>query len=76
LINNAGKIREPLKFLPVEGICGHGWTQDVFEQFLQTNARAPAALTYAVLPLMKKNKFGRIVNISSGMLIPFSDLTC
>ena len=35
---------------------------DVFDRFFAIFMRAPAALTYAVVPMMKRRGFGRIVN--------------
>eukprot|EP01112_Ceratiomyxa_fruticulosa_P002609 TRINITY_DN1274_c0_g1_i1.p1 TRINITY_DN1274_c0_g1~~TRINITY_DN1274_c0_g1_i1.p1 ORF type:complete len:295 (-),score=43.62 TRINITY_DN1274_c0_g1_i1:110-922(-) len=44
-----------------------GWTQSIFEEVMDTNVRGVIHLTNAILPLMKENKFGRIVNVSSGV---------
>jgi NAD(P)-dependent dehydrogenase (short-subunit alcohol dehydrogenase family) len=40
---------------------------DMLRNVLETNLIGPFRLCQEVIPLMKKNKYGRIVNISSGM---------
>jgi NAD(P)-dependent dehydrogenase (short-subunit alcohol dehydrogenase family) len=60
LINNAGISTEPF---------GNGkaseTTEDVLRRTFDTNVFAPVALTQTLLPLLKKSKAGRIVNMSS-----------
>lgn len=70
LINNAGILHDRtdrILNIPVEKI------QAMFE----TNTLAPLNLIRALLPLIKKNGYGRIVNVSSqlGSLANFSDYT-
>lgn len=60
LINNAGVLLDPrgsrvLDALPV-----------TFRETLAINLMGPLLLVQALVPLMKKNDYGRIVNISSG----------
>jgi NAD(P)-dependent dehydrogenase (short-subunit alcohol dehydrogenase family) len=60
LINNAGVYldgQSPLSQLPL----------DIFNQTMQTNIYGPLSLMQKIIPLMLKNQYGRIVNISSGM---------
>ena len=40
---------------------------EVIERAMRTNVYGPLLLCQALVPLMKKNKYGRIVNLSSGM---------
>jgi len=40
---------------------------DIVRQSFETNVMGPLMLCQAFIPLMRKNRFGRIVNISSGM---------
>jgi NAD(P)-dependent dehydrogenase (short-subunit alcohol dehydrogenase family) len=56
------------------GISGGGWSTnavdadlDEVRQTLETNLFGAWRLTEEALPLMRKNGYGRIVNISSGM---------
>ena len=60
LVNNAGiahdKGRSVLD-VPLE----------VLEEAFRTNALGPLLLTRAVVPLMRRNRYGRIVNVSSSM---------
>jgi len=60
LINNAGILKDGLK----ENV---GSLADVMSQSFQTNTIGPALMIQAILPSMKKNNYGRIVNVSSGM---------
>lgn len=61
LVNNAGIMIDP----PGARILDSDLKtyRDTFE----TNVLAPLALIQALLPLMKKRKYGRIVNLSSGL---------
>ena len=70
LINNAGILldrHDKILDVPVEKM------QTMFE----TNTLAPLMLIRALLPLMRKNDYGRIVNVSSqlGSINNFSDYT-
>jgi NAD(P)-dependent dehydrogenase (short-subunit alcohol dehydrogenase family) len=60
LINNAG--------ISADGLAGtsvSGTTEQSLRNTFETNFFAPIALTQALLPLLKKSKAGRIVNMSS-----------
>ena len=59
LVNNAGVA---LDWLP-----GSQLTVDAFEKTFETNVFGVFRVTKALLPLLKKSKHGRIVNISSGL---------
>ena len=56
LINNAGTW----KFGKAEKMNKKDW-----DETIQTNLTSTFLMTKAVIPLMKKNKFGRIINITS-----------
>ena len=60
LINNAGIMIDP------RGTRLADSELKTFRDTLETNTLAPLALIQALLPLMKKRKYGRIVNVSSG----------
>jgi len=56
LVNNAGiNIRGPIEQLSL----------DQFEQVMAINVRGPWLMCRAVAPVMKKAKYGRVINISS-----------
>ena len=60
LVNNAGIVADPrgsrlLDSRPV-----------TYRQTLDTNVFGPLLLSQALVPLMKNNRYGRIVNVSSG----------
>ncbi len=63
LINNAGI------FIDNESSSGSviETDQDIIRRSMDTNTYGPFLLIQGLLPLMKKNGYGRIVNISSGM---------
>jgi NAD(P)-dependent dehydrogenase (short-subunit alcohol dehydrogenase family) len=60
LVNNAGIVVDPRgsRFLDSRPAT--------YRQTLDTNLFGPLLLSQALLPLMKRNRYGRIVNISSG----------
>ena len=60
LVNNAGIVADPRgsRFLDSRPAT--------YRQTLDTNFFGPLLLTQALLPLMKRDRYGRIVNISSG----------
>ena len=60
LINNAGVSQEGLGAGKVSTT-----TEEVIHSTFETNFFAPVALTQALLPLIRKSKAGRIVNMSS-----------
>jgi NAD(P)-dependent dehydrogenase (short-subunit alcohol dehydrogenase family) len=61
LINNAGIYVDKADAAPL------GTPAKYLVETLMTNLVGPYRLTQIVLPLMKKQNFGRIVNVSSGM---------
>ena len=60
LVNNAGVMIDPRgsRFLDSK--------LDTYRDTLETNLYGPLQLAQAVIPLMKANRYGRIVNVSSG----------
>jgi 3-oxoacyl-[acyl-carrier protein] reductase len=56
LVNNAG-INKPADF---ENVTDKDW-----DLIMTTNLKGPFMLTHEIFPIMKKQKFGRIINISS-----------
>ncbi len=61
LVNNAGVQLDP------KGSRALSADLQTYRASFETNVLAPLALIQALLPLMKKNNFGRIVNVSSGL---------
>jgi NAD(P)-dependent dehydrogenase (short-subunit alcohol dehydrogenase family) len=61
LVNNAGVILDPRgsRVLDVK--------PQTFRETLEINVLGPLLLAQALVPLMKKNHYGRIVNLSSGL---------
>ena len=61
LVNNAGIMIDPrgTRFLDSK--------LDTYRDTLETNLFGPLQLAQAVIPLMKANRYGRIVNLSSGL---------
>jgi NAD(P)-dependent dehydrogenase (short-subunit alcohol dehydrogenase family) len=61
LVNNAGVLLDPRgsRFLDSK--------LDTYRDTLEANLFGPLQLAQAVVPLMKANRYGRIVNLSSGM---------
>lgn len=62
LINNAGVYLDP-----VENNSFFSAERSTFDATFSTNLFGPIKLIQLAVPLMKKNNFGRIVNVSSGM---------
>jgi len=60
LVNNAG-IFSTLEMRPFDQIPVPEW-----EQVLRVNVTGPFLCARAMLPLMRKNKWGRIINMASG----------
>jgi NAD(P)-dependent dehydrogenase (short-subunit alcohol dehydrogenase family) len=60
LVNNAGILADPRgsRFLDSK--------LDTYRDTVETNLYGPLQLAQAVVPLMKANRYGRIVNMSSG----------
>jgi NAD(P)-dependent dehydrogenase (short-subunit alcohol dehydrogenase family) len=61
LVNNAGVLLDP----PGSRIPDS--RAQTYRKTLETNLFGPLLLIQALLPLMKKNRYGRIVNLSSGL---------
>lgn len=60
LINNAGVMLDPRGSRVLDA------RPQTFRDTLETNFFGPLQLVQALVPLMKKNRYGRIVNLSSG----------
>ena len=60
LVNNAGILADPRGSRILDS------RPETYRQTLETNVLGPLLLSQALVPLMKKNRYGRIVNISSG----------
>lgn len=68
LINNAG--------IGISGAIEHTSDEDI-EKIFQINTMAPIKLSREIIPFMRKNNFGRIINISSvGSVIPLPFQAC
>lgn len=65
LINNAGIYLDNPRNFCYKSIID--LDPDWFATTLATNTEGPLRLIWWLLPLMKKNNYGRIVNVSSGM---------
>lgn len=66
LVNNAGILpdpREPAK----PGLSTMETDVDILRKAMETNTYGAFQLCQALLPLMEKNGYGRVVNVSSGM---------
>jgi NAD(P)-dependent dehydrogenase (short-subunit alcohol dehydrogenase family) len=61
LVNNAGVLLDPRGSRVLDA------TPKTFRDTLETNFFGPLQLCQALVPLMKKNRYGRIVNLSSGL---------
>ena len=61
LVNNAGILPDP------RGSRLADTSPVTVRAAFETNALAPLVLIQALLPLMQKRQYGRIVNVSSGM---------
>ena len=61
LVNNAGIMIDPRgsRFLDSK--------LDTYRDTLETNLYGPLQLAQSVVPLMKANRYGRVVNVSSGL---------
>ncbi len=60
LVNNAGVLNDPRGSRFIDSKL------DTYRDTLETNLYGPLQLAQAVIPLMKANRYGRIVNVSSG----------
>lgn len=63
LVNNAGIFPDG----SAQGDTLMTATIETIQQGLETNVYGPIRLCQALVPLMKRNHYGRIVNVSSGM---------
>lgn len=61
LINNAGIFPDK------DGSSFFNSNIEIIREAMETNVYGPVLLCQAFVPLMKKNRYGRIVNMSSGM---------
>lgn len=61
LVNNAGVLLDP------RGSHFLDSKLDTYRDTLETNLFGPLQLAQSVVPLMKANRYGRIVNLSSGL---------
>lgn len=67
LINNAGALFEPADFLDPAPASALVVRPEVVAATFDTNTLGPLRLCQALVPLMRARKYGRIVNLSSGM---------
>ena len=65
LVNNAGIFPDSMSAEEWPSIFDTPITR--MREAMETNVYGPMLLCQALVPLMRKNKYGRIVNISSGM---------
>jgi len=65
LVNNAGVYLDKGGF--GGNAAGLDTDLDTLRQTMETNLYGPLRMCQALVPLMKKNRYGRIVNVSSGM---------
>ena len=63
LVNNAGVLLDRTKY----GATVSETTHQVLRTSMETNAFGPLFLCQALVPLMKRNNYGRVVNVSSSM---------
>ena len=67
LVNNAGVLLEPRGFAVPEDASALVVDPEIVAATYACNALAPLRLIQAIVPLMRDNGWGRIVNVSSGM---------
>jgi len=67
LVNNAGVLLEPKNFANPQGASVFEVDPALVAATYATNALAPLRLIQAIVPLMRENGWGRIVNVSSSM---------
>lgn len=65
LINNAGIYRSPTE--PDGGGNALTTSIDAVREVIETNTFGPIQLIQALVPMMQTHRYGRIVNVSSGM---------
>jgi NAD(P)-dependent dehydrogenase (short-subunit alcohol dehydrogenase family) len=61
LVNNAGVLLDP----PGSRVLGAD--PQVFRATLETNFYGPLLVSQAIIPMMKRHRYGRVVNLSSGL---------
>lgn len=61
LVNNAGILADPRGSRILDSKV------ETYRETLETNVLGPLMLAQSLVPLMKKNRYGRIVNVSSAM---------
>ena len=67
LVNNAGVFPDARNAEEEKNVSVFNAKVETLEKAMRTNVYGPLMLSQALIPLMKKNKYGRIVNMSSGM---------
>jgi len=67
LINNAGIFPDSKDATGIDWPSIFDTDIDVVRKAMETNVYGPMLLSQVIVPLMRKNKYGRIVNLSSGM---------
>ena len=68
LVNNAGVLLDPPRHPPdAEGASVFNAKLDVIRGSLESNTFGALRLSQKLIPLMIKNGYGRVVNVSSGM---------
>lgn len=65
LVNNAGVMLEPNDFSDPASSGVFLTSPDVARRTFDTNALGPLRLSQALIPLMKRRNYGRVVNVSS-----------
>lgn len=67
LINNAGILQDGAGSDAADASSVFHSSRATLRRHLETNSLSPLMLSLAVLPLMRRHGYGRIVNVSSGM---------
>jgi len=67
LINNAGILLEPGAPLNMKAASVFDCKKETIMETMETNVYGPMQLCQMLIPIMKRNNYGRIVNVSSGM---------
>ena len=67
LINNAGVFLDPKNDEENDIPSVFNAHLDTVRQTMETNVYGPLLLSQAMIPLMKRNNYGRVVNLSSGL---------
>jgi len=64
LVNNAGIMLDPMENASASAL---DMNVDILRRTFETNVSGPYQMCQVFIPLMKKNGYGRVVNVSSGM---------